>query len=281
MNRSPRLRCRRLSSKCYARSRQGAGTGLSTEAVRFESQLAGAELLQRKLANLIDLLADQLRTSMHDPRSERYVLGEKFERAGEDSAPAEFEPCYQKALAHRAELVSLSSSMEGEREQAKVASSLMYPHLELYGLGLASNPNPRYIPAQEKFRLTWEVGARLSYSPNELAMGRAQLREHRARAESLSAQRQQMMESIRAEVLGASQAQQETALALVAAKKSLALAEDSLRVRRSLLAEGRTTNVEVTDAETELVRARFAEVDAKIDARLASTRLLRAMGMAE
>jgi len=90
-----------------------------------------------------------------------------------------------------------------------------------------------------------------------------------------------MMEAIRDEVLAAVQARQESALALGAAKKSRALAEDSLRVRRSLVAEGRATHVDVIDAETELVRARFAEVDAKIDARLASIRLLRSMGTVE
>jgi outer membrane protein TolC len=88
-----------------------------------------------------------------------------------------------------------------------------------------------------------------------------------------------MMESIRDEILAAVQARQESLLAWTAATKSLALADDTLRVRRSLLAEGRATHVEVTDAETERVRAQFAEVDAKIDAKLASVRLERAIGL--
>jgi outer membrane protein len=265
----------------FARSRQGAGTGLSTEVIRFESQLASAELLQHKLVDLIELLADQLRTSMHDSREDRYVIGETLDRSTNDSAPIEFKACYQSALSHRAELTSLSASLESEKEQAKAMGALTYPRLELYGLGLASNPNPRYLPAEDRFHVTWEVGARLSYSPNELAVGLSQSRQHNARAESLSAQRQEMMEAIRDEVLAAVHARQESTMALVAAKKSLALAEDSLRVRRSLVAEGRATNVDVIDAETELVRARFAEVDAKIDTRLAAIRLLRSMGMTE
>jgi outer membrane protein TolC len=265
----------------FARSRQGAGTGLSTEVIRFESELASAELLQRKLADLIELLADQLRTSMHDSREDHYVIGETIDGSDDESVPIVFKDCYQSALSHRAELTSLSASMESEKEQAKATGALMYPHLEIYGLGLASNPNPRYLPMEDKFHLTWEVGARLSYSPNELAIGLSQSRQHKARAQGLDAQRQQMMEAIRDEVLAAVQARQESALALGAAKKGRALAEDSLRVRRSLVAEGRATYVDVIDAETELVRARFAEVDAKIDARLASIRLLRSMGTVE
>lgn len=262
----------------HARSRQGAGTGLSMEAIRFESQLASAELLQQKLANLIDLLADQLRTAMHDPRPDRYVIGESFDRSNGDASPVDFEACYQTALSHRAELSSLAEAMASEQEQAKAEGARMVPRLDLYGVGLGSNPNPRYYPPDEKFHVTWEVGARLSYSPNDLAVGKMQSRQHRARAESLSAQRQQLMESIRDEVLAAVHTQNEVTLVMIAARKGLALAEDSLRVRRSLLAEGRATQVEVTDAETDLVRARFAEVDAKIDARVAATRLSRAMG---
>jgi outer membrane protein len=265
----------------FARSRQGVGAGLSTEVIRFESELASADLLQRKLVDLVELLADQLRTSMHDSREDHYVIGETIDRPDDESVPIFFKDCYQSALSHRAELISLSASMESEKEQAKAMGAMMYPHLELYGLGLASNPNPRYIPTEDKFHVTWEVGARLSYSPNELAIGLSRSRQHKARAQGLDAQRQQMTEAIRDEVLAAVQARQESALVLGAAKKSRALAEDSLRVRRSLVAEGRATHVDVIDAETELVRARFAEVDAKIDARLASIRLLRSMGTVE
>lgn len=264
----------------FARSRQGAGTGLSTEAIRYESQLASAELLQRKLANLIDLLADQLRTAMHDERVERYSLGETFDRPSGDPEPGDFETCYRRALTHRTELTSLSESAESESEQAKAARASMYPRLDLYGLGLGSNPNPRYLPVEDKFHVTWEVGARISYSPNELAVSRAESRQHSARAESLKAHRQQLVEAIRNEVLAAVQAREESALALVSARKARALAEDSLRVRHSLVGEGRIASVEITDAETEVVRARFAEVDAKIDDRLASLRLLRATGTA-
>lgn len=264
-----------------ARSRQGAGTGLSTEAVRFDAEQANAELLQRKLVNLIDLFADQLRTSMHDTRTGRYILGETWDNPNADPAPLDFELCYQTALSHRAELISLSASADSEREQAKAVRALMFPQLEVYGLALGSNPNPRYLPAEDKLHVTWEIGARLSYSPNEWMTGRAKWRQHQARVESLNAERQQLVEAIRKEVLAAIQARQESVLALVSTRKRLGLAEDSLRVRNSLASEGRATHVEVTDAETDLVRARFAEVDARIDARLASIRLHRAMGTAK
>ena len=262
----------------FAHSREGVGTTTSTDALRAESQLATAELLQLRLAHLIELLADQLRTSMHDSRTERYVVGETLDATTASTTP-DFTSCYEFAESHRSELSSLSAAIESEREQAKAARAMMIPHLELYGVILSSNPNTRYFPLEDKFHTTWEVGGRINYSPNELALGRTQARQHRARAESLIAQRQQLLERIRDEVLAAVQARQESALALTAAAKSLAVAEDSYRIRKSLFAEGRSASVELTDAESDLVLARFAEVDARIDARLASVRLEGAMGV--
>jgi outer membrane protein TolC len=215
---------------------------------------------------------------MHDSRTERYVVGETLDATTASTTP-DFTSCYEFAESHRSELSSLLAAIESEREQAKAARAMMIPHLELYGVILSSNPNTRYFPLEDKFHTTWEVGGRINYSPNELALGRAQARQHRARAESLIAQRQQLLERIRDEVLAAVQARQESVLALTAAAKSLAVAEDSYRIRKSLFAEGRSASVELTDAESDLVRARFAEVDARIDARLASVRLEGAMGV--
>jgi outer membrane protein TolC len=65
---------------------------------------------------------------------------------------------------------------------------------------------------------------------------------------------------------------------LSASGRGLAAAEESYRVRQALFAEGRATSVELTDAETDLVRARLAAVDARIDAGLARVRLQRATG---
>ena len=261
-----------------ALSREGVGNSTSTDALRATSQFATAELLQLRLAHLTELLADQLRTSMHDSRTERYVVGETLDPTTA-STTLDFTSCYEYALSHRAELSSLAAAIEGEREQAKAARAMMIPHLEFYGAILGSNPNPRYIPLEDRFHTTWEVGGRINYSPNELAVGQTQARQHRARAEALVAQHQQALEHIRDEVLAAVQAQQESALALAAAAKSLAAAEDSYRIRQSLFAEGRSASVELTDAETDLIRARFAQVDARIDARLASIRLDAAMGV--
>ncbi len=80
--------------------------------------------------------------------------------------------------------------------------------------------------------------------------------------------------------MAAARAQQESAAVLATTARGLAAAEESHRVRQALFAEGRATSVELTDAETDLVRARLAAVDARIDAGLARVRLQTATGEA-
>ena len=58
----------------------------------------------------------------------------------------------------------------------------------------------------------------------------------------------------------------------------LASAEESYRVRRELFRAGRATSVELTDAETDLMRSRLDALNARMDARVAKVNLEHALG---
>jgi outer membrane protein TolC len=155
------------------------------------------------------------------------------------------------------------------------------PRLEAYGALVTANPNPRFFPPQDRFFTTWEVGLQLTFSPNDLASALAVARRHRARAAATDAERQVVAEAIRAEVLAARRAETESVIAVSTSTRGLSAAEESYRVRRALFTEGRATSVELTDAETDLARARFAAIDARIDAALARVNLERALGISQ
>jgi outer membrane protein TolC len=259
------------------RSRLDAGLSTPANALRVESQEAVAELLLVRLTNLAELLDDQLRTAMRDSSGKSYAIGEDLDAAIKTPIPP-LEAAIVQSLEGRAELASTEYARQGEQSQAKAALTLLPPRLELYGALLDANPSPRYFPPQDRFHATWEMGARLTFSPNDAAISVAQARQHRARAAVLGAQRQRLIDGMRTEVVAARQAQEESRTALATTARGLAAAEESYRIRRSLFVEGRATSVELTDAETDLVRARFAAVDARIDLRLARIHLAKALG---
>jgi outer membrane protein TolC len=64
----------------------------------------------------------------------------------------------------------------------------------------------------------------------------------------------------------------------VTATRAVAAAEESHRVRRALFQNGGATSVELTDAETELTRARLAVIGAHVEARVAELELTHALG---
>jgi outer membrane protein TolC len=65
---------------------------------------------------------------------------------------------------------------------------------------------------------------------------------------------------------------------VVATEKQLTSASEAYRVTRSLSANARATTSNVLDAETDFARARFAWVNARVDARVARARLDHAAG---
>jgi len=70
----------------------------------------------------------------------------------------------------------------------------------------------------------------------------------------------------------------EARTAIESSARGLSAAEESYRVRRSLFQNGRSTSVELTDAETDLTRSRLESINARVDLQVARVRLEHALG---
>jgi outer membrane protein TolC len=257
-----------------------AQTATAADRLRVESQRASAELLVLRATHLVALLADQLRTALHDTGGEPYVLGEDLD-AEPDPTPAglaSIEQAFGDALVRRPELVQAAAAEGAEAAQRRAVRSGGWPRLEAFGEILAGSPHPRFFPPSSVFRTTWAVGVQMAWSPNELLSSAAASRAGAAREEARRAQRALVAEQIRIEVVRAFQAWRESEAARRTAVRGLAAAEEAYRVRREQFRAGRATSVELIDAETNLTRARLEAVDARVDARIARVQLLRATG---
>jgi outer membrane protein TolC len=91
-------------------------------------------------------------------------------------------------------------------------------------------------------------------------------------------QRRALTDDLRSEIARALEAVDDATSAQLTTARAVASAEESHRVRRALFQNGRATSVELTDAETELTRARLAVIDAHVEARLAELELTHALG---
>jgi outer membrane protein TolC len=260
------------------------GTVSKADVFRVESQLANAELLRVRARSLADLLEFQLRTAMHDGGTGPYQIGEDLRRdlpagaaaAGDESADPPV--LFDEAVRGRPELRALLEVARAQHQQVRAATAGYYPRFDVFGDVQYSNPNQRFIPQQDRFDATWDVGLQLTWVFNDIAQAGGLSREWRARVRQTEAQASALRDALRVEVMQALQAIKEARAAETTTARGLRAAEESYRVRSDLYQNGRATTVELTDAETELTRARLDAVNARIDLRVARVRLDHALG---
>jgi outer membrane protein len=250
------------------------------DVLRVESQVAAAELLLARARNLAVVTETHLRTMMHDDSGQAYGSQEDLAAPVATELPEAraAELLCSEAATQRLELAALNESANASREQAKVALSPGLPRLDAVGNAVYADPNPRIFPQSDSFRGTWDVSVQLSWAPTDVPAARAAKRAALARAAQLEDQRAALLDGIKLEVTQAAQALAEARVAVETARRGQHAAEESCRIRRVLFQNGRATSVELTDAETELTRARMDLLGAKIDVRVAHVRLVHALG---
>jgi outer membrane protein TolC len=256
-----------------------AGLVSKADVLRTQAQVKNAELFVIRTKNARDMAELALAVSMRDSGPRGYAVGEDVFAEAPDLAqlpPAE--AAYREALSKRVELKVLSENQTALREQARVARAANYPRLDAQANALYANPNPRVFPQEEKFEATWDVGVVLSWTPTDIPGAQAQTASAEARAKELEASRTALADALRLEVTQALTSADEARHAIQVSSHVLAAAEEGYRVRRELFRAGRATLVEVTDAETELTRARIDLVNAHVGARIALAELRHALG---
>jgi outer membrane protein len=256
------------------------GTASKADVLRVESQVASAELLVERAHSATTILAARLRTLMHDSATASYELGEDLREVATPSPLlARPEPSLvDEALTRRLEPRALAETVRGLEAQASATRAAGLPRLDAVGNALYARPNPRIFPQEARFRGSWDVSLQLSFTPTDLFTTEAANTGIRARARQVEAQRAALCDAITLEVAQNREALAEAEAALQTAARGLAAAEESYRVRRALFQAGRSTSVELTDAETERSRAQLEAISARLDHRIAEARLLHATG---
>ena len=261
-----------------AKSRFAAGSASQADVMRIESQLAKSELLVTQTKNLRDLNEERLRTSMHDTGSAGYRIGEDIRKPLDGRTDTSFSALWSEANAHRPELAALRASQAAQEKSACVERAGYAPRVDVFGNAQYARPNSRVFPAADEFRASWDAGVQLTWTLSDIPTTSARSRGADARARATEAERDDLVDGIRLEVMAARQQVEEARVAEGTTLRALLASEESYRARRLLYQNGRATTVELLDAETDLTGARLEAIDARIDARVAEVRLAYAVG---
>jgi outer membrane protein len=246
--------------------------------MRVEAQEAEAEQTVDQLQNLAQLREEQLRILIGAAPGEPLAVGEDIRKDVQVPGAAPLGDLMEAAKRQRLEFQAIDTGIAAKQRQrdAELASSL--PRLSAFGVADYADPNQRVFPAQDVFKFTWSLGAQLTWTINDALIAETTKRRLAAEANELRADRQNLENGTRLEVLSAQQAVALAEHALATTQKGMAAAEESYRVRRELLNAERATAVELVDAETALTRTRIAALNARVDLRVAQAQLNHAIG---
>lgn len=259
------------------------GNASKADVLRAQTQVAVAELGVERAKNAVAIAEKQLRIAIHASDDEKLEPGEPLD-AALTPPPQNLQALISEAHQQRPEIKSVDKNAEAARKQATVARNGRWPALSAFGDATYAKPNPRYFPQvdpvtrESKWFPTWSLGAQITWSPNDFLTGGAAGAEADARAAQLDAQKTVVREGIDLETTQAYQQVLEADIAIQTTTRQLEAALEAYRVARELFNNGRGTATTMIDAEVALAQARFDNLNARVDARLARIRLDHALG---
>lgn len=240
--------------------------------------VASSELTVQRSKTNTQLAEQQLRLMMHDgPRP--YEIGEDllapFPEATESAQLTEL---YREAEQKRPEMQALDATAQSLKSTSDVQTANTYPHFDLFGNLTYANPNQRIFPQEPEWRGTWDVGARVVWSINDFGAIRAEATQTKAQREEVLAQRAVVSDAIKNEIHAAYQTLNDARTALETTQRGVDAAEATHRSRRIMHENGRATNLELLETETQLLQARLESINAHVRLRIARVQLDHAVG---
>jgi outer membrane protein len=254
------------------------------EVLRAELQLSNARLMLIDTQNAIDVARTSLNSLIGWPLETEIELTTTAESLAaslpveEKTAGGTASSLIQTALSDRADLRSADLRIKSSEAGVKAAKAAWYPQVLLTGNYYYYRPNPRLMPAQDKFYGSWDIGISLSLDIWNWGQTRSQTIQAEAQLAQARDSRKLLGDQVSLEViqsrLAVKQAREKTSVA----REAVVQAEENLRITRERFRQGVALNRDVLDAEIELLQAKTNRTQAAIDLVLAQARLEKALG---
>ena len=182
-----------------ARNQFAAGNASKADVLRAETAMASAELALERAKNLADLSEKQLRVAMHAPEGEALTPGENLD-AAVPPVQGNLKQMTLEALSSRPEIKSADANAAAAHEHASAAKAQRWPVLSAFGDGILGNPNPRYIPPTNVWNTTWDLGAQVTWSPNDVLTANGNIHDLESRVAAIEANKNVTRDNIEVEV---------------------------------------------------------------------------------
>jgi outer membrane protein TolC len=245
-----------------------AGQATKADLLAAEAQQATAEIAVARSHGLVEALSQEMRNTLG--LDDKAPLAVRAVAVGDGTVPITLPPyaeMVREAVGRRHEIKALREVAKASQLAVRASRGSALPALSLAANYNYSNPNSRYVPSQEEWDGTWDVGVVLSWSPNVLATSTVQ-----AEAKELDVVRAQsdlaeLEKQLRVEVSRARSDYQASLIAIRASEKAVAASREAWTSRRELLAAGEASGSEVLEAQNALLQAETGKIDALVAAK--------------
>ncbi len=254
------------------------GVGNRPDVFRFEARVAAAERGRAESEADVEATANALRTLLDIPGSGPLAFRERLNEVPDPAVPGDAEDLVEAAWKLRDEMQAASALVESREYATRAARGRMAPSLGVEAGADYGRPNRLFFPPIDEFKATWDVSAILRWSPDGTwSASRAKQRVAAELAEA-EAQRRQLRDLIRIEVVRAHAGYRASLQSARAAKRQVDAAEEAYSAKRRGFEVGIFDATEVIDAEVDVNRARLALIDAAARLRVRESELRTAIG---
>ncbi len=255
------------------------------EVLRAELQLSSTELMRIDARNAAEIARTSLNTLVGLPLETELELTTSAEAlAAQAPAPgqASEDPAAQAlldtALASRPEIKASDFRIKASEANLKAARAGWYPQVSLAGNYYYLRPNPRILPALDRFRGTWDIGLAVSLDVWNWGQTRSQTEQAKAQLAQARDARKLLEDQATLDVTQSRLALARARDKIKVAAQAVGQAEENLRMVRDQFRQGVALNTDVLDAEVFLLQAKTSRTEAAIDLALAQARLEKALG---
>jgi outer membrane protein TolC len=257
--------------------------GLATrnDVLRAELELSNAEIMRIDARNAAEVALTALVSLIGLPLDSDIDLTTSVEsrasRIPAEAGKRDGDPI-ERALAQRPEIKSAEFRIKASEMGVKAVRSAFLPQVTLSGNYYYLRPNPRILPALDRFKGTWDVGVSVSFDIWNWGQTKRQTEQAEARLGQAREARKALEDQAVLEVTQCRLSLARAGEKVRVAGQAVGQAEENFRVTRERFKQGVALSSDVLDAEVALLQAKLGRTQAAIDQVVAQARLEKALG---
>jgi outer membrane protein TolC len=269
---------RLASYEADTKNLMNAGLATRNDLLRIQVQYASARLSQIDAANDVDVASMNLNNAIGQPVETQVQLTSLPAGTAHDSAHAPPDSLVAVAIEMRPDLAAMRSRVEAARANVTATEGGWWPQISLIADYLYARPNPRYLPAKDEFKGTWDAGIVMQFDIWNWGTTLSQSEQAKAQLQQNEYTYAQMKDNasldVRRSLLGVVRAAQRIGVAHDAVEQ----ADENSRTTNEKYKNGLATSTELLDASVAVLQARTNYSGALVEYEIARARLDKALG---